>query len=324
MATRDRRELTGPFVGRADGAMGRAPAFGRSLASFDGDTSRTGSIRARYALALVASVAFFLVGSRSLAGDIPEFHAYLTPEIVTDVLVGDMVDIHFDVDSTAVQFNGYEVWLQWDPTILDFLSVDGGSLMEDACGNSPFEHLTQTDSTLVFAHVILCAGVSLDGPGRLSTYHFQALETGTTEVAITSDPDLTFFDAGLYVYPGHETFPRQVVFLHNSLITVTDPNAAVPIDADGSLFRIDVQPNPVRGAASIFLQATESSPLKLTLFDVTGRSLWTHSETSIPPTFEMRMPDSDPQGRPLPAGSYLLLAERGQLGKTVRRLQIVR
>ncbi|MEZ4649067.1 MAG: cohesin domain-containing protein [Candidatus Eisenbacteria bacterium] len=277
----------------------------------------------RTALVLLVLGLPVLGGAVARAGGVPEFHAFLTPE-VQGVELGDPVDVHFDVDSTAEQFNGYELRLQWDPSMLQLDSVDGGALMENACGTSPWENLESTDSTLTFAHVILCAAVALDGPGRLSTFHFEAVAAGTTEVVITSMPDRTFLDAGLWIWPSHPTFPRQVVFLHNALVVVTDPNAGIGETTNSSPIQISVLPNPVRDSGRIVLEAPTASPLEMKLIDVAGRTVWTHRRDLAPAAYETLLPRSDRWGRRLAAGTYLLQVKRGQYGERAQRVQVVR
>jgi hypothetical protein len=126
-----------------------------------------------------------LAGNTTAAQPAP-FHVYLRPPI-SYVDVGETAFVRLEVDSTAREFNGYQVRIAYPPDLVDFLPpVVEGPLMTGACGNT-FTHLSETDSTLTFAHVILCGGVALDGPGLLSTYAFRSLPPGRAR-SITSHP----------------------------------------------------------------------------------------------------------------------------------------
>jgi hypothetical protein len=159
------------------------------------------------------------------------FNAFLEPEFQR-IALGDTARLAFAVDSTATQFNGYGVTLGFDPVMAAFDTVTEGQLMKDACGNPNFfPSAVVTDSTVFVDHVILCAGVSVSGPGELSVFRFDPLAEGLSEVRILTDPDFLFYDAGIYVNPSHPTFPRQV-FLENAWIAV-GPNRSPTCDAGG-------------------------------------------------------------------------------------------
>jgi hypothetical protein len=151
------------------------------------------------------------------AFDIEEFHAYLLPSYNYGN-PGDSLRITFEVDSTAKHFNGYEITIEWDPDIVSLMTVEEGALMENACVKRWFDWET-TDSTVVCTHILLCEQVSVDGPGVLSTYEFYGIDTGLTPLEITTDPNRAFFDDGLYIWPGHPAYPRQVI-LHDSQIYI--------------------------------------------------------------------------------------------------------
>ena len=78
-----------------------------------------------------------------------------------------------------------------------------------SCPNR-FTNLASTDSTVTYTHVVLCGGLSLDGPGELSRYTFEGLAVGVSPADIVSDVSCTFFDAGKCVGPDHPTRPRDV------------------------------------------------------------------------------------------------------------------
>ena len=178
--------------------------------------------------------------------------------------------LRFEVDETAHRFNGYEVTIKFDPEVLTFEGLQEGDLMVNACPNR-FRYLTTTDSTITYSHVLLCAGVSLDGPGVLSIYNFRANAYGVTLVEITSNPDRTFVDAGLWIWLGHPSYPRQVV-LHDAIVEISDPNADVGENAGigrrgGGML---VWPNPIRDAATVLLDVERNVPCGVSVYDSGG------------------------------------------------------
>ena len=256
--------------------------------------------------------------------DADEFHAFLLPDI-NEAEINDQVVITFEVDSTAKHFNGYEIDVEWDQSVVSLLSVDQGSLMTDACPNTWF-NLETTDSTVTVSHTILCGEVSIDGPGVLCIFTFQADANGTSPLEITTDPNQAFFDAGLYVWPGHATYPRQV-FLHNSTICIPTCGNAVdgPEDALNRGLRMQVIPNPIRESGWIRYQiAAPAQALTIEILDVTGRQLQSWGlEPGRAGAFELRWDGTDRDGRPLPIGTYFYRA-RSADHRASGRFQVLR
>jgi hypothetical protein len=270
-----------------------------------------------------------LAGLQAEARAVDEFHAYLRPQLADtlapsdtfSVARGDSIDISFLVDSSARQFNAYEVSLGFDPTLIQFANVFEGPLFTGACGNR-FTHLGRTDSTVTYAHVILCSGVSLNGPGVMSIFRFRAREIGTTPVNIISDPDRTFFDAGLYIWPQHPTYPRQVIF-HNIVVRVLDPTSGLDprprVDPAGP--RLEFAPNPVAREGSFRLYLPGPGPATLQVFDPAGRMVWAcEPERSAGGWSNLSWGPGT--ARPFPSGSYFCLLSTGRKTATCKVLVI--
>ena len=77
-----------------------------------------------------------LAGFQAAAHAVDEFHAYLRPQLAdtlapSDTFVvaqGAYVDVSFLLDSSARQFNGYEVSIGYDPAVLHLENVVEGPL----------------------------------------------------------------------------------------------------------------------------------------------------------------------------------------------------
>lgn len=216
---------------------------------------------------------------------------------------GESFVVHLEVDASAVQFNAYELTLGFDPEVLRLDMISPGQLMQvEGCGPAFFLPTTG-DSTGMVAHSLLCADASVDGPGVLSTWHFTALACtapDTTFLRFESDPDRMFADAGLWVWPGHPTYPRQVVPADSALVVceILDVPAAGTAIAPTRMW-----PNPWRGARPATLEVTLPGPAgRLDLFDAAGRRVWS---TPVPAgVIAVGLPA-------VPPGIYLYSVHRG-------------
>ena len=190
--------------------------------------------------------------------------------------------------------------------------------MADACGDN-FTNLTFTDSTAVYSHVLLCGGVSLDGPGVLSIFTFRADAVGSTVVDLVSDPDRTFFDDGLFISPAHPTYPRQV-HLFDATVVVGTSAGVEPVPAETSTFEIRVVPNPARQEATLQLRFEDSTRaarsaegrVVLEISDVSGRHVahWSIDARGAGEA-DVLWRAVDRNGVPLPAGPYFYRARVG-------------
>lgn len=244
-----------------------------------------------------------------------DFDARVFPEL-TAVNVGDDADLRLEVDASAQQFNGYDTRIAWDPTIVELVEFEEGPLMTGACGQDPFFEITSsTDSSIAYTHVILCAGVSLDGPGTLTTLRFHALAEGETAVRMTSDRDFTFLDAGIWINPAHPTLPRQVI-LHLATIHV-GPVTSVRAEAtpEPRLELLPVAPNPFNPSTDIRFRLAADSRVVLAIANAAGRRVWSRDLGHLTPGWHtLRWSGVDTGGAPLPSGVYWLrLRAAGEL-----------
>ncbi|MCC7142117.1 MAG: hypothetical protein IT349_08465 [Candidatus Eisenbacteria bacterium] len=256
---------------------------------------------------LSLGVALFGLGAQGVRAEPEPFHALLSPDFIC-VPLGATFSVAFAVDSTAQQFNGYEVTIEHDPAILSFQSVAQGSLMTTACPNR-FVSTTQTDSTVTYTHVILCSGVNVNGPGELSVYTYTADAIGSSPLHIASQPDQTFYDAGLYVWPNHPTRPRQVSFT-DALVVVYDASAV----EEGALPSppLHVWPNPTRERTEVAWSVSRPGPVTLRLFDLSGREWWRWSRSDVPVgPLHVVWSQGDLGDQRLPTGTYFLEARAG-------------
>ncbi len=251
----------------------------------------------------------------SPAGAIDEFHAYLIPALPDTVygVKGTIVDVPFWVDASARQFNAYVLRVRFDRALLrpdSVAPVLEGALFTGLCPNRWWDYDVAGDS-IVVTHSLLCAGVSANGPGTLCHLRLHADSVGVSALDLYGAPDRTFYDAGLYVWPQHPTYPRQVI-LHPAVVKVYDPTISAPLPLQEKGLGLRVLPNPVRGACRLecVLPAPANAILHLTGAD--GRQLgsWPATPLSAGPN-ELRWSGCDAAGRPLASGVYFLRLEAG-------------
>jgi hypothetical protein len=272
---------------------------------------------------LLIAVATLLSTPLTSAADPPEFRAFLLPATST-VSVGEAVDVRFEVDESGVQFNAYAVTIQYDPAIVDFEPpVVQGPLMTEVCGQTFFIS-ERTDSTVTYTHSILCAGQTVNGPGVLSTYRFRAIANGLSPLAIISDPNCTFADAGECVNPNHPTFPRLEV-LTGAEIRVGLPLGIGSAPTPGPrVTLLPNVPNPFNPATTLRFDLDRTAPVALTILDVAGRQVWDRSWPELTPgRHEILWTARDAAGAPLASGNYFLRLVAGDAVEG-RKLSLVR
>ncbi len=256
--------------------------------------------RRHLALAVIAFVGVGLLPPAASAVD--PFGAALLPD-TTFVDVNTIFTVGYVADDDAAQFNAYDLAVQWDPTILDLLSVQSGSLMNSGCGNT-FHVLDQTDSTFSWSHTLLCLGISLDGPGELCEITFRGKIDGMSTLEILTSPNCAFFDAGVCINASHPTLPRDVT-LTGAVVMVGDV-ATSAVDAPVSLgTALRFAPNPTRGPGVFIVHTDANSAWRLEVFDAAGRRVATlPGGAAAGPVHRVPWSGVSAAGDRLPAGVY--------------------
>jgi len=133
-------------------------------------------------------------------------HVALAPAQQT-AAPGDTLAVVVRVTEQGAPFNAYQALVQFDPTRLAFVASEEGPYMTDACG-ATFHWFTAGTRELGVVHSLLCAGLSLPGPGDVYTLRFRALAPGTAAVVFGM---IEFADAGNPVTPVHAVGATVVV-----------------------------------------------------------------------------------------------------------------
>lgn len=261
------------------------------------------------------SVAWLLSGA-AIAGA-QGVHVAITPT-TSQVAPGAFFDLDLQVTQAGSAFNGFDAVIGYDPAALTLIplsptSLQEGALMTGACGNR-FHRFTPGTNSVTIADVLLCAGVSVTGPGQIYRLHFQA--SSTIQIThVTFQPGLQFYNAGLFVNPALST---------DAVIGIGTPPVGVGPPEKVTGLSLRVAPNPAPGRTSFVLEVDRAGPVRTTVMDVRGRLVRRFDDSLATPggrtvTWDGR----DAAGRRLPAGVYLVTLEAG--GRSVStRVSLVR
>jgi len=178
---------------------------------------------------------------------------------------GDTFSVFIWKDSVDVTFDGYEAVVTYDPAVIKYLGATEESVMVDSCWNRWWV-VTPDTGSIFMSHVLMCGGISVQGPGALSALTFEAISEGSTAVSV----DYFWFTlSGIWI---------KDVDWHDGIVDVSGLSGVGKGSGRGeSTLSIRVRPNPARefditiqGAP---LSVTGSAPLPLEIYDVRGRAV---------------------------------------------------
>ena len=265
-------------------------------------------------LAGLWSAAWMLTGTGTSGAQ--GVHVAIHPA-TSQVEPGATFDIELRITEAGSAFNGFDAVIGYDPAALTLIPLSPvsqqiGTLMTGACGNI-FHRFTPGTGQVSIACVLLCAGVSVTGPGQIYRLRFQASNTPQS-TQVTFEPGLQFYNAGLFVNPAFSTDGTV------NIGTSTD----VPPSPRATRLALRVSPNPAPGRASFVLEADRAGPLRMSIVDIRGRLVRRFEDSlATPGTRTVTWDGRDTAGRPLPAGVYLVTLEAG--GRSVSsRVSLVR
>ncbi len=181
------------------------------------------------------------------------------------VAPGAEFDVVVDVTAGSA-FNAFDLLVGYDPAVLTPvplapLSAQVGPLVKNACA-LPFHRFHASAGTDTANYSMLCAGVSVNGPGTIYRLRFRAgTTTGATTLRFLAGTQ--FFDAGVLV-PGLVTHDAAVGVGTTVTLGVGDPAPGIALAA---------APNPARGGTRFDFGAPLPARATLRVFDVQGRAV---------------------------------------------------
>ena len=176
--------------------------------------------------------------------------------------------------------------------------------MTGVCGNT-FHLFSAAGDSITFTSVLLCAGQSITGPGRLYRLRFRAGETaGKTFVRLRA-PRVAFYNTGLFVLP---------VETANARVQIGDVTDAGPKAPAPGLSLLAV-PNPAHsGGTTLRVSSDLAGPQRVTIRDARGRpAARVRDPRNAPAGLRTVAWDGrDGRGQRVPAGWYAIMFQSGE------------
>jgi hypothetical protein len=224
------------------------------------------------------------------------------------VAPGADFDLLLEVTAAGSPFNAFDAIVGFDPAaltpvVLAPLSLQEGALMTGACGTR-FHDFRAGAARDTLTDVLLCANVSVTGPGTIYRLRFHASSTEqSTTVHLL--PGLRFFDSGILI---PSSGSDAVVTIANT-VGVSGPR--------GEGMQLALAPNPARGPVSIRIDGAPAGTQELRVIDARGRRVRVIESGWLPAGARLRTWDGASQaGGRVPAGSYWIELRAG--GRSVR------
>jgi hypothetical protein len=235
--------------------------------------------------ALIASIAGFVTSAA-----VADVSVSLQPA-ATHAVPNQLLNIYVYIDSAGSPFNAYETVIRWNPEILEFVSAQPDTLYGDH--NWDWWMPEAGPDSILISHVILQGGLTVTGPGALSSITLRALQIGQSPV---------YFDYIEFYRFGFDVLP---VWSHDAIVYVEDPSSGASDPRDGGWRggSILVTPNPIDDESVLILPHPVDSGALLRLFDIDGRLLREHRIGS--PSIRCRLTTAVDVPS-LAAGSYFL------------------
>jgi hypothetical protein len=253
----------------------------------------------------VVELAVLLTGMLAVSGTVrgQGVSVALTP-LSQRVVPGSLVHIDITLVEAGSPINAFDAYVGFDPAAMTPvprvpIGDQVGLLMTGACPDQ-FHRFgagneTPMDTVTV---VLLCAGVSVTGPGQIYSLQFQASMTPqVTYVRLL--PGLRFYNEGLYVNP---------VFATDAIIGIgMDPPTSVDPGATPNVLGLQVAPNPTRGDAVFTVSSDQDGTQGLVVSDLLGRVVRRFDDTVATPGIRTVAWDGrDAMGNRLPSGIYFV------------------
>ncbi len=248
-------------------------------------------------------LAFALLLLAMVAAAPAAVHVAVQPASIV-VEPGEMLEVELTITTEGSSFNGYNAFIGYDPEAISFVerpsSAQEGPLMTEACATRFHVFAADEDEgVLDIAHVLLCAGVSVTGPGVVYRLQFEAGPNDVT-TAIEILPETEFYLAGAFVTP---ILTEDAEVLVGEGTPVSEP---VPL-ADAT---ITVWPNPFNARTEVRLVTAVRAHAGLAIHDLRGAVIRTFpGADAVPGGLRVVWDGTDDGGRRVRSGVYLVTAE---------------
>ncbi len=234
-----------------------------------------------------------------------DVHVAILPS-PTVVQPGDIFEVEVTITEQGAAFNGYDAIVGYDPAVLTFLqrpqAQQEGPLMTAACPTR--FHIFNADPALgrlSISHVLLCAGVSVTGPGVVYRLQFQAGAQAAGITTISFLEGTAFYLAGDYVTPVH---------MADGIVQIGGL-VAVPTPAADDL-ALRAAPNPFNPRTDFAFVAGGPALARLAVYDARGQLVRVLLDEAVSAgARSVPWDGTDGTGRPVGAGVYLARLDLG-------------
>jgi hypothetical protein len=231
---------------------------------------------------------------------------------------GDTILVELTVVNESNAFNAYDARITYDPQRLLFLrmspvTAQEGPLMTGACPQRFHLFTIAPDSTyLQVNHSLLCAGVSVTGPGVVYRLRFRCRGVeGQTALGFGSPT--AFYNDGLYVTPVN--LAGAVVNIGGS----TDAPDDLPTPT-----ALSAAPNPFNPRTTLFFDLSETRTTRLVIHDAAGREVRVlHHGVLGAGSHRFAWDGRDDSGRTVAAGTYFATLDAGE-SRQMRKLTLIK
>ncbi|MFO7652605.1 MAG: FlgD immunoglobulin-like domain containing protein [Candidatus Krumholzibacteriia bacterium] len=218
---------------------------------------------------------------------------------------GDTITVELTVTGAGAEFNAYDAVVAYDPERLLFMGMtpiglQEGPLMTEACSQRFHLFSIAPDSTrLEVNHSLLCAGVSITGPGVVYRLAFRCRDlVGATRLDLVEGTAM--FDVGIHV---------DSVKLSGSLVRIGTAPSAVP-GPTAPLAPPRACPNPFNPRTQVSFSLVSPAWTRLRIHALDGRLVRELHRGFLPAgTHRVSWDATDRTGRAVASGRYHAVLE---------------
>jgi hypothetical protein len=212
--------------------------------------------------------------------------------------LGETFSVMIFKDSLDIDFDGYQTVITYDPEMLELVSMEEEYVMTDSCWNR-WWFPDPGEDTVFVSHVLMCGGISVTGPGPLSSMTFTALQQGSTTISCD------------YFWLTHEGYWFKDIDWHDCVLDIGQAGVETGSGFREGDLRIEAFPNPGRSfrirvaGDPARLASLESATLQVC--DIEGRivaTIW--SGNHLPVTGHSAWDGRHNTGMPAPPGVYFI------------------
>jgi hypothetical protein len=226
-------------------------------------------------------------------------------------------EVRIEVTEAGSRFNAFDLIVGFDPAALTAvpmspLSAQVGAALNSACP-SVFNDFGSGNSGDTIGCALLCAGVSITGPGEIYRLRFRASQIPqTTTLAFAGPP--SFYDAGIRVSP---------VRSEDAAVRIGTPPLDAGDRAAPERWSIRVAPNPARSGAVFLVGSPGTLEWTVAIVDLQGRELRRFPVVSRSGgTSQLEWDGTAGTGTTLAPGVYQIVVRNGE-GASMARTRLI-